>query len=135
MFKHCFVYTAYAYTAQSTENLDEIFQIFSLSLGLKPNGTNCEIARIGVLKQSQWQSLVWVAFTYLKKLLYNFHKIVSNMQSVLKLLVISKSHTWMANTCLLNFSNLKNSFSSSKNTSFNPSNYCFRNNSDSFRME
>ena len=76
--EHCFLCTALAddttfflKDAQSIENLFEIIKTFALFIELKPNLTKCEIAGIEAPKGVQ--------------VAVNFLKVVSNMQSVLKL--------------------------------------------------
>ena len=108
--EHYFLYTAYVdYTfflkdAQSIENLAEISKTF-LFLRLKPNLTKCKIAGIRALKA--WKVSTEVAVCGMRRIVLckkattildtcfsynsrikedcNFGKIVSNVQSVLKL--------------------------------------------------
>ena len=107
IFEHCFLYTAYAddtfflKDAQSIENLVEVFSTFSLSSGLTPNLTKCEIARIGALKGIQVAvcgmkcidlcnediKILGTFFSFNSRIKEecNFLKIISNVQSMLNL--------------------------------------------------
>ena len=87
--------------AQSIENLIEVFNTFSLFLGLKPNLTKCEIVGIEALKGVQVKicgmkcidlcnvaiKLLGTYFSYNSRIKEecNLLKIVSNVQSVLNL--------------------------------------------------
>ena len=84
---------------QSTENLVEVFNTFSLFSRLKPNLTKCEIAGIGTLKRvkvavcgmkctdvcNEAIKVLGTYFSYNSRIKEkdNFLKIVSNIQSVL----------------------------------------------------
>ena len=66
IFDHCYVYSAYAddttFFLKDVNSIKEMvnsFHIFSLFSGLRSNLSKCEIAGIGVLKGSIWQSGVY----------------------------------------------------------------------------
>ena len=93
-FEHCFLYAAYA-------DNTTIFLKVSVFSGLKPNLTKCEIVRIGALKGVQLAvcgmkridlcyetiKILGTYFSYINTIKEesNFLKVVSNVQTVLKL--------------------------------------------------
>ena len=113
-FDHTFPYTAYADDTSfflkdegSVKKLMNIFDTFSISFGLKPNKSKCEIAGIDVLKGVSIKlcrmecitltknsvKILGIHFSYNKKIENeeNFIKLIKKIENVLKIWRIQNS--------------------------------------------